>query len=182
MQNSFKWCFRNVQLLWTTVNWCWWRFTHSFCHSSNILGCTHGFWLFTLCFINEDATFFHFFHKITNIRSWRCFSSSKVRTQFSHTFCNITMIFAIFPNVVQAYTRIAFYISGLENKINYFFKIFPIKIYTLLHAFEPIAEALLSLWLIDFFERLTNCVGSNANKFFSQSNVHAILNVISISR
>ena len=28
------------------------------------------------------------------------------------------------------------------------------------------------LCLIDFFERLTNCVGSNANKF-----VHAILNV-----
>ena len=40
-----------------------------------------------------------------------------------------------------------------------------------------IVEALLSLWLIDYFERLTNCVGSNANKFFSQSNVHAILNV-----
>ena len=36
---------------------------------------------------------FTFFHKITNIRSWRCFYSSKIRTQFSHTFCNITMIF-----------------------------------------------------------------------------------------
>ena len=28
-----------------------------------------------------------------------------------------------------------------------------------------------------FVERLTNCMGSNANKFFWQSNVHAILNV-----
>ena len=28
-----------------------------------------------------------------------------------------------------------------------------------------------------FFERLTNCVGSNANKFFWQTNVYAILNV-----
>ena len=28
-----------------------------------------------------------------------------------------------------------------------------------------------------FFERLTNCVRSNANKFFWLSNVHAILNV-----
>ena len=28
-----------------------------------------------------------------------------------------------------------------------------------------------------FFERLTNCVGSNANKYFWQSSVHAILNV-----
>ena len=27
------------QLLWTTVNWwCWWRFTHTFCYSSNIFG------------------------------------------------------------------------------------------------------------------------------------------------
>ena len=33
--------------------------------------------------------YFTFFHKITNIRSWRCFSSSKIRKQFSHTFCNI---------------------------------------------------------------------------------------------
>ena len=37
--------------------------------------------------------FFHFFHKITNIRSWRCFSFSKIRTRFLLTFCNITMIF-----------------------------------------------------------------------------------------
>ena len=28
-----------------------------------------------------------------------------------------------------------------------------------------------------FFERLTNCMESKANKFFCQSNVHAILNV-----
>ena len=58
-----------------------------------------------------------------------------------------------------------------------YFKIFPIKIYTLLHAFEPIVEALLPIRLIDFFERLTNCIGSNAKKFFWQSNIHAILNV-----
>ena len=45
--------------------------------------------------IDEDASFFHSFHKITNIRSWRCFCSSKIRTQFSHTFCNITMIFKV---------------------------------------------------------------------------------------
>ena len=48
-------------------------------------------------FINEDASFFHFFHKITNIRSCRCFSSSKIPTQFSHTFYNITMIFKVMP-------------------------------------------------------------------------------------
>ena len=38
------------------------------------------------------------------------------------------------------------------------------------HFFQPIDTSF-------FFERLTNCVGSNANKFFWQSNVHAILNV-----
>lgn len=50
-------------------------------------------------------------------------------------------------------TRVAFYISGLENKNKYksskiallFFKILPIKIYTHLYAFEPIGEALLPL-------------------------------------
>ena len=36
-----------------------------------------------------------FFHKITNIRSWRCFFSSKICTQFSHKFYNITMIFKV---------------------------------------------------------------------------------------
>ena len=42
--NASQWCLRNVQLLRTTVNWCWWwRFTHTFCHRSNILGCTHCF-------------------------------------------------------------------------------------------------------------------------------------------
>ena len=71
-------------------------------------------------------------------------------------------------------TRVAIYISGLENKNKYesskiallFSKIFPIRIYTLLHAFESIVEALLSPWLIDFFKRLTNWLWSNANKFF----------------
>ena len=40
------------------------------------------FCLFTVWFIDEDASFFHFFHNITNIRSWRCLSSSKIHTQF----------------------------------------------------------------------------------------------------
>ena len=77
--NSSQWCLRNVKLLKTTVNWCWWRFTHTFCHSNNILGYTHCFWLFSLWFIDEDVSLFQFFHKITNIRSWRCFSSSKIQ-------------------------------------------------------------------------------------------------------
>ena len=29
---------------------------------------------------------FHFFHRITKIRSWPCLSSSRIRMQFSHTF------------------------------------------------------------------------------------------------
>ena len=53
-------------------------------------------------FIDEDASFFHSFHKITNIRSWRCFSSSKIRTQFSHTFCNISMIFKVMSQYFPA--------------------------------------------------------------------------------
>ena len=38
-------------------------------------------------------------------------------------------------------------------------------------------DRIFGAFLSTFFERLTNCVGSNANKFFCQSNVHAILNV-----
>ena len=37
------------------MNWCWWRFTHTFCHSSNILGCTYCLWLFKLWFIDGDT-------------------------------------------------------------------------------------------------------------------------------
>ena len=52
-----------------------------------------------------ECQFLIFFHKITYIRSWRCFSSSKIRMQFSHTFCNITMIFKVmsqyFPALVK---------------------------------------------------------------------------------
>ena len=97
MQHSSQWCLRNDQLLRTTVNW--WRLTHTLCHTSNILAC---FWLFTLWFIDEDASFFHFFRKITNIRSSRCFSSSKSRRQFSYTFWNITMIFKVISQYFPA--------------------------------------------------------------------------------
>ena len=102
MQNSSQWCLRNFQLLRTTVNWYWWRFTHTFCHSINILGCMHWFWLFTLWFIDEVASFLHSFPKITYIRTWRCFSFSKIRTQFPHTFCNITMIFKVMSQYFPA--------------------------------------------------------------------------------
>ena len=111
MQNLSQWCLRNVQLLGTTVNWCWRRLKHTFCHSSNILGCMHCFWLFTLWLIDEDARFFHFFHKITNIRSWQCFSSSNICTQHYHDFqSNI----AIFPSVVQSYTQPYSFNGGMK--------------------------------------------------------------------
>ena len=94
MLNSSQWCLRNVQLLRTTLNWCWWCFTHTFWHSSNILGCTHCFWLFTLWFIDEDASFF----------------------QFSHTFCNITMIFKIMSQYFPAlFKRICNHIRSAEG-------------------------------------------------------------------
>ena len=57
------------------------------------------FWLFTLWFIDEDSSFFHFFHKITNIR---CFSFSKIRTQFLNIFCNIIMIFKVMSQYFPA--------------------------------------------------------------------------------
>ena len=47
-------------------------------------------------------SFFNFFHKIANIRSWRCFSSFRIYTQFSLTFCNITMIFKVMSEYFPA--------------------------------------------------------------------------------
>ena len=35
MPNLSPWCLRNVQLLRTTLKWCWWRFAYTLCHSSN---------------------------------------------------------------------------------------------------------------------------------------------------
>ena len=103
-----------VNSLRTTVNWCWWRFTHTFCHSSNILRCRHCFWLFTLCFIDEDASFFH--KKRTNIRSRRCFSFSNIRKEFSHTFCNIIMIFKVMSQYFPAlFKRIHNHIPSAEG-------------------------------------------------------------------
>ena len=49
--------------------------------------------------------FLSLFYKITNIRSWRCFSSSKIRTQLSHTFCNITMIFKVMSQYFPALSK-----------------------------------------------------------------------------
>ena len=56
--------------------------------------------------IDEDVSFFHFLHKIMNIWSWRCFSSSKIRTQFSHTFYNIIMIFKVMSQYFPAFLNL----------------------------------------------------------------------------
>ena len=78
--------------------------TLSACHSNNILRCTHYFWLFTLWFIDDDVSFFHFF-SLDNEHT----DSSKVHTQFSHTFCYITMIFKVmsqyFPALFKLYAQ-----------------------------------------------------------------------------
>ena len=51
-----------------------------------------------------------------NIRSWRYFSSSKIRTQFSHTFCNITMIFKVMSQYFTAlFKRIHNHIISAEG-------------------------------------------------------------------
>ena len=66
---------------------------------------------------------------------------------------NLLFTFVLF------HTRIAFYISGL---ILLLFKILPIKIHTLLHAFELIVKALLLLWL----RYLQNMHSAPINWFF----------------
>ena len=57
--------------------------------------------------------FFHFFQKITNIRSWQWVSSSKIRTQFSHTFFkHITMIFKV---MLQYFPALCNHIRSAEG-------------------------------------------------------------------
>ena len=61
-----------------------------------------------------------FFNKITNIRSWRCFSASKIHTQFSHTFCNITMIFKVMSQYFPAlFKRIHKHIRSAEGLFSF---------------------------------------------------------------
>ena len=94
-------------------------YTHILSHSSNILGCTHSFWLFMFWFTDENASFLHFFRKITNIRSWRCFSSSKIRTQFLHTFGHIIMIFKVMSQYFPAlFKRIHYHIRSAKCYIH----------------------------------------------------------------
>ena len=77
------------------MNWCWWRFTHT-------LSATAAIFSGSLVYRWGCQFLLIIFHKITNIRSWRCFSSSKIRTKFSHTFCNITMIFKVMSQYFPA--------------------------------------------------------------------------------
>ena len=77
--------------------------THTFCYSSNILGCMHCFWLFTLWCIDENARFFHFFRKITNIRSFR--NPYAIFAHILQHYHDFQSNVAIFPSVVEAYTQ-----------------------------------------------------------------------------
>ena len=119
-QNLAQWCLRKIQLLRTTVNWFWWHFTHTFCHSSNILWSR----LLRLVFLAFQALVYRcgfpfislFSYKVMNIRSWRWFSSSKMRTQFSQTFFNITMVFKLMSQYFLAlFTRIHNHIRSVEG-------------------------------------------------------------------
>ena len=109
MQNSSQWNLRNVQSLRTTVNWCWWLFTLTFCQGSNILVCTY-------CILAFHASVYR----------WGCQFHSLYSQDNEHTelkvllfFQNLYAIFAyilqhyhdfqsnvvIFASVVQAYTE-----------------------------------------------------------------------------
>ena len=102
MQNS-------SQLLRTTVNLCWWRFTHPFCHNSNILEGMQCFWLFTLWFIDEDANFFHFFsqdNEHTELTVLLFFQNPyAIFAYILQHYHDFQSKVAIFPSVVQAQAR-----------------------------------------------------------------------------
>ena len=73
MQNSSQWCLWNVQLLRTTVNWCWWCTLSATVVMFSVVRTIFGF----------SRQFLSLFLQ-QNTPSWRCFFSSKIRMQFSH--------------------------------------------------------------------------------------------------
>ena len=88
-----------IQLLRTTVS------GGTFCHSSNILGCMHCFWLFTLWFIDEDQTVLSLFsHTALTVLLFvqNPYAIFAHILQHYHDFQNNV---TIFPSVVQAYTQ-----------------------------------------------------------------------------
>ena len=93
MKNSSQLCLRNVQLLRTTVNWCWWRLTHTFCHSSNILG--YQF----LSLFSQDS-------EHTELKELLFFKSPyAIFTHILQHYHDCQSNVAIFSSIVQAYTQ-----------------------------------------------------------------------------
>ena len=113
MQNSSQWCLRKRR--WIDVDGVYAHFL-SQQQYSRVYALFLAFYAMVWV-IDEEASFFHFVHKITNIRNWRCFSSSNIRTQFSHTFCNITMIFKAISQYFSAlFERIYNHIRSAEGE------------------------------------------------------------------
>ena len=82
-------------------------------------------WVFTLWFIDEDVSFFHFFHKITNIRLLFFQNPYAIFTHILHFYHNLQSNVAIFSRDVQAYAlpcsfggRIKLTICQIRHELN----------------------------------------------------------------
>ena len=62
MQTSSQWCLRNVHLLRTTVNWCWWRFIHTLSATATIFSAVRSIFDFPrFDLLMKMPVFFTFF-------------------------------------------------------------------------------------------------------------------------
>ena len=92
-----------------------------------------------------------FFRKNRQSFPWKCFEREQLLLDLAHLETPIQSTAVYF----RAHTRK----SMIHNRDRIF------RAFLSTNRYEP------------FLERLTNCVGSNVNKFFWQLNAHAILNV-----
>ena len=105
--------------------------THFLPTAAIFLRVLHCFWLFTLWFIDEDASFFHFFFSQDNKHkelTLLLFFQNPYAI-FAHTFCNITMIFNVMLQYFPAlFKRIHNHICNNTNIHTY--------IHTILNIFN----------------------------------------------
>ena len=117
--------------------------------------CTTQNWHFCVVLVVQ-LRHIQFFRKNWRSFAWKCFVREQLLLDLAHleTFIQLTAVY------FRAYTRKSriHYLSQCHRRVSkHRDRIFGVFLSTNRH--------------VSFFERLTNCVGTNANKFFWQSNV-----------
>ena len=124
-------------------------------------GCATQNWLFCVVLVVQ-LRYVQFFRKNRWSFAWKCFVREQILLDLAHLETPIQLTALYFRVHTLKFT--IHHQSRCHRRVSkHRDRIFGAFLST--NRYEP------------FFEQWTNCVGSNANKFFSESNVHAILYV-----